>query len=258
MSTAITRKIVLGITGLILAVLAWHLSATGPMKGSPLPTPEEVFSATIDLVQRLEFWSSLAVTMVMAAKGFALALLVGVMLGMAVGWFGMVGKAMSFIIEFLKPIPPIVIMPLAILVFGPTQKMGEFLVFYGCLLPILYQTAAGVRETDPVAIQTSRSYGVGTGEILGRVVLPSASAFIATAVRTAIPIALIVSVVTGLLGGGPGLGYEIQRALSANETAELYGLVLVLGTVGLLLQLLSGGIEGSILKWHPSYRKVVH
>ncbi|WP_286161209.1 ABC transporter permease subunit [Arthrobacter sp. MYb213] len=258
MNNVSSRKVALGAAGLFMAVLAWYLIALGPMRESPLPAPAQVFSAMIAMVQDLAFWESLGITMLMAAKGFAWALLVGVLLGMAVGWFGLVGKALSFVVEFLKPIPPIVIMPLAILVLGPTQRMGEFLVFYGCLLPILYQTAAGVRETDPVAIQTSRSYGVGTGEILGRVVLPSASAFIATAIRTAIPISLIVSVVAGLLGGGPGLGSEIQRALSANETADLYGLVLILGAVGLLLQLLSGGIESKVLSWHPSYRKLVH
>ncbi len=258
MSTISSRKFVLGIVGLLMAVFAWQLAAVGPMSDSPLPSPKEVLAATIEMVKGLDFWTSLGSTLAMASKGFVLALVTGVLLGVAVGWFELLGKALSFIVEFLKPIPPIVIMPLAILVLGPTQRMGEFLVFYGCLLPILYQTAAGVRETDPVAIQTSRSYGVKTAEILGRVVLPSASAFIATAIRTAIPIALIVSVVAGLLGGGPGLGAEIQRALSSNETAELYALVLVLGAVGLLLQLLSGGFEARVLGWHPSYRKLVH
>lgn len=257
MTQANTRRFLLGFAGLASAVLLWHWLATGPMNDSPLPLPQDVFSESLILLQSSTFWEAFGLTLLMAVKGFGAALLVGVLLGILIGWFPMVNKACSFVIEFLKPIPPIVIMPLAILVLGPTQQMGEFLVFYGCLLPILYQTAAGVRETDPVAIQTSKSYGVQTPEILARVVLPSASAFIATAVRTAIPISLIVSVVAGLLGGGPGLGYSIQRALGSNSMPELYALVILLGLIGLALQVSSQKLEGGFLKWHPSYRKVV-
>lgn len=258
MTLANSRKLVLGFAGLAVAVLVWHWLAAGPMSDSPLPLPQQVFSESVVLLQTSTFWDAFGVTLLMAVKGFVAALIVGVLIGILIGWFPMLNKACSFVIEFLKPIPPIVIMPLAILVLGPTQRMGEFLVFYGCLLPILYQTAAGVRETDPVAIQTSKSYGVQTPEILARVVLPSASAFIATAIRTAIPISLIVSIVAGLLGGGPGLGYSIQRALGSNSMPELYALVILLGLIGLLLQVVSQKFEGSFLKWHPSYRKVVN
>ena len=258
MTLAGSRKFFLGAVGLLLAVTAWALAATGPMQDTPLPHPLQVLGESLILLQNREFWLAFGVTLSMATKGFLLALLVGVVLGVLVGWFSLLGKACTFVIEFLKPIPPIVIMPLAILVLGPTQQMGEFLVFYGCLLPILYQTAAGVKETDPVTIQTSKSYGVGVAEILGRVVLPSASAFIATAIRTAIPISLIVSIVAGLLGGGPGLGYSIQRALGSNSMPELYALVILLGLLGLGFQIVSQQFEGRFLKWHPSYRKVVN
>lgn len=193
----------------------------------------------------------------MAIKGFLLAVLVGVILGILIGWFPLVADSTNFVVDFLKPIPPIVIMPLAVLFFGPTQQMGEFLVFYGCVLPIVYQTSAGVRETDPIAVQTSRSYGIGVLEMLGRIVLPSAAPFVATALRTAIPISLIVSVVAGLLGGGPGLGQSVERALSSSSIPELYALVGVLGLLGLALLKTSSRLESKMLHWHPSQRELV-
>lgn len=254
MQRLISRKLLLGSVGLLGAIAIWQILAVTFMSDTPLPRPVEVATAMVLLVQNSTFWAAFVTTISMAVKGFLWALVVGVTMGILIGWIPLLDKATNFIIEFLKPIPPIVIMPLAILVFGPTQAMGEFLVFYGCLLPILYQTAAGVKETDPVAIQTSRSYGVGTMEILLRVVVVSASAFIATAVRTAIPISLIVSIVAGLLGGGPGLGQSIQQALSSNLTAQLYALVILLGLVGLVFQGVSELIEKRALKWHPAYR----
>src|SRR5699024_8422394 len=229
-----TRRTLTGFVGIVGSLAIWGLLAVGPMSETPLPHPWEVFTAAIGLFQDPTFWGTLTVTLTIALKGFAMAVIVGVILGLLIGWFSFLGDATSFIIDFLKPIPPIVIMPLAVLVLGPTQQMAEFLVFYGCVLPIIYQSAAGVRETDPIAVQTSRSYGVRTPEILARVVFPSASAFIATALRTAIPISLIVAVVAGLLGGGPGLGHALQRALSSNSVPEIYALVGVLGIFGLL------------------------
>lgn len=251
------RRMGLGIAGVVGAVVLWNILATALMRETPLPQPIEVFGAFLNLLQDGIFWSSFVVTLTMAVKGFVLAVLVGVILGILIGWFPLIGDATSFVVDFLKPIPPIVIMPLAVLFFGPTQEMGEFLVFYGCVLPIIYQTSAGVRETDPVAVQTSRSYGVGVPEMLTRVVLPSAAPFVATALRTAIPISLIVSVVAGLLGGGPGLGQSVERALSSSSIPEMYALVGVLGLLGLILLTTSSRLESKMLHWHPSHRKLV-
>ena len=87
---------------------------------------------------------------------------------------------------------------------APQLRCRLFLVVFGCLLPIVMQTVDGVQGTDPVARDTARSYGMGEGEILARVVLPSAMPYIGTAMRVAAPAALVVTVVAGLLGGRSG------------------------------------------------------
>jgi ABC-type nitrate/sulfonate/bicarbonate transport system permease component len=135
--------------------------------------------------------------------------------------------------------------------------MSLFLVVFGCLLPIVMQTVDGVQGTDPVARDTARSYGMGEGEILARVVLPSAMPYIGTAMRVAAPAALVVTVVAGLLGGGPGLGQNIYQAQAAGDYAGLYGLVIVLGVLGLLFQGATRLAERRVLHWHESYREVV-
>lgn len=239
-----------------MAILLWQVLYWGPLADSPLPAPIEVAEASVTLLGSAEFWTALVVLLKMAVIGFAAATVAGVVLGLLFGWYPTLGRTMSPIVEFLKPIPPIVILPLAILVLGPTEKMGIFLVFYGCLLPILYQTQNGVSETDPVTIQTSRSYGVPRIQILWGVVLPSTSAFIATALRIAIPISLIVSVVSGLVGGAPGLGQLIRKmSMSSSNAPSLYALVILLGLIGLLAQFATEWAEQRLLFWHPSYRK---
>lgn len=253
------RKYVLGLLGIVGALISWQLLYVGPMSDTPLPSPAATGQAAVELLASSDFWWSLWVTIEIAVFGFVTAALVGIIIGLLCGWYPLVGKAFKVVVEFLKPIPPIVILPLAILVLGPTAEMGRFLVFYGCVLPILYQTTNGVRETDPVAIETSRSYGIPQYDILLRVVFPSTSAFIATAIRIAIPVSLIVTVVAGLVGGGPGLGQLIQKASQSTASAPtLYALVILLGLVGLAAQLLSQKTEDAVLHWHPSHRKVVN
>jgi ABC-type nitrate/sulfonate/bicarbonate transport system permease component len=243
----------LGLAGVVVALLAWHLVAM-TSSGAAIISPLQTWTALMDAFATPAFWKSVGMTLVVAGQGFGLAIAVGVPTGILIGWSRLLGHATRVPLEFLKPIPPIVIMPSVILILGPTQDMAVFLIFYGCVMPIIYQTATGVKEVDPVAVETGRSYGMGRAEILYRIVFPSASAFIGTALRIAMPTALIVAVVAGLLGGGPGLGRDIFLAMSAGQYDYLYALVVVLGFLGLAVQFVEHRIEGRMLHWHTSYR----
>jgi ABC-type nitrate/sulfonate/bicarbonate transport system permease component len=205
-----------------------------------------------------DFWSALAQTVGLALLGLAASGLGGIVVGILVGSFEPVRYATRAALEFLKPIPPIVILPLVVLILGPTGQMSWFLVFLGCLLPIVMQTVDGVHSTDPVARDTARSYGMKPVEILVRVVLPSAMPYIGTAMRVSAPAALIITVVAGLLGGGPGLGQSLYLAQAGGDYPTLYALVIVLGVLGLLFQLGTRVAERRLLHWHESYREVAH
>lgn len=247
------RPLLLGILGVTGALMVWQLTAWRS-EGSALASPQETLQALVDALSTADFWQSLGMTLAVSGQGFFLAIVVGVPLGILIGWFPAIGNAARVPLEFLKPIPPIVIMPSVILILGPTQDMARFLIFYGCLLPIVYQTAVGVKEVDPVSLDTGRSYGMSKAEIVCRIVFPSASAFIGTALRIAMPTALIVAVVAGMLGGGPGLGKDIFLALGAGQYGHLYALVVVLGVLGLIVQSVGEWTEGRLLHWHTSYR----
>lgn len=98
---------------------------------------------------------------------------------------------------------------------------------------------------------------MGAGEILGRIVLPCALPYIGTAIRVAAPTSLVVAVVAGLLGGGPGLGQSLLLSQISGNQAQLFAYVLILGVLGLLVQGLSQWGERRLLHWHPQYRKQV-
>ncbi|QSZ49274.1 ABC transporter permease subunit [Arthrobacter sp. D5-1] len=243
--------------GIAAAFVIWQVLAAANVAGNALPSATAVFAVLATIVGTGSFWSAVAATIGIALLALAVAAFAGVALGLLIGSFESVRYATLAVLEFLKPVPPIVILPLAVLVLGPTAEMALFLVVFGCLLPIVMQTVDGVQGTDPVAKDTARSYGMGEGEILARVVLPSAMPYIGTAMRVAAPAALVVTVVAGLLGGGPGLGQSIYQAQAAGDYASLYGLVIVLGVLGLLFQGATRLAERRVLHWHESYREVV-
>lgn len=250
------KPILGGALGLTLAVLVWQLVAVGPMKNSALPTFTATFAELLQQVSTAGFWTALGVTIVVSVLGLLAAAAVGIVLGILVGRFEALRYASFAVFEFLKPIPPIVILPLLVLVLGPTWEMAWFLVFVGCLWPVIMQTIAGVHDTDPVAYDTARSFGMSQPEILAKVVLPSALPFIGTGIRVAVPAALIITVVAGLLGGGPGLGKSVYLAQAGGQYPTLYALVIVLGVLGLVFLGAARFIESKVLYWHQSFRKV--
>ncbi|MGK0740627.1 ABC transporter permease [Leucobacter sp. Z1108] len=246
----------IGSLGVAAAVGLWQIAAAvGPLRDSPLPTATAALSRTWQLLFTAEMWRATGETIMMMMIGLIIGVVFGIVLGVAIGISPLAMHATRVPLEFLKPVPPIVILPIVLLVLGPTMQMGIFLVVFGTFITVAVQSAAGVFDTDPVARATGRSYGMGKLEILRSIVIPSALPYIGTAIRISAPIALIISVIAGLLGGGPGLGQSLLLSQVTGDREKLFAYVLILGTLGLLVQALSQWAERRLLHWHPQYRK---
>lgn len=249
------RQLLFGLIGVAVALGLWQFAALGPLASSPLPTATASISEAIRLLGTPEMWLATGDTVYMALVGLAIATVVGVILGLLTGISPLIMHATRVPIEFLKPIPPIVILPVVVLVLGPTMNMGIFLVIFGCFIAVSVQTSAGVFDTNPVAKATGRSYGLNEVAVVRHIVLPSALPYVGTAIRVAAPTALIIAVVAGLLGGGPGLGRSLLLSQLAGNQVQLFAYVLILGVLGLIFQGLSTWGERKLLHWHPQYRK---
>lgn len=241
----------------VVAVLVgWELLARGPLDGT-VPRASAVARTLGPLLAAGPFWQGLGETVFAAATGLVIAVLVGVPVGVVLGRSAVVFASTRFPFEFLKPIPPIVILPLAVLVLGPSRRMAVALVVFGCFFGIVTQTMSGVRDVDPVALDTARSFRLGAIARLQHVVLPSALPFVATAVRVAGSFALIVAVVSELVGGAPGIGRDLLLAQGAGDTAATYAYVTVFGVLGLAVNRVLAALERRVLHWHPSVRSEV-
>lgn len=248
------KRTVTAIVSLSLLFLTWEALTPPSSQGFALPSFSETVAAFVAAAAQKDIWVATAQTLTSAALGFAIAAAVAVPAGLIIGSSQFAFYATRTAVEFLKPIPSIVMLPLVALVAGPTGQLAVLLVIYGCIFPILIQTVAGVRDADPVAKETGRCFGLSQSEVMARIVLPGALPFIATGLRISCISALIIAVGAELIGGAPGLGHLLFVAQSAGLYPELYAYVLLLGILGVVVNLLASKLEQLILHWHISVR----
>jgi ABC-type nitrate/sulfonate/bicarbonate transport system permease component len=167
----------------------------------------------------------------------------------------MLYRAMRVPIEFLRPIPSVALIPLAVLVYGTGLQSKVFLAAFASFWPILIQTLYGMQDVDPVAIDTGRAFGLGRLERMWRIKLPSAVPYIATGIRLSSAVALILAVTAELVIGSAGLGREINVARSGGAIDALYALIIATGLLGWFLNIAATQGERRVLHWHPSHRK---
>lgn len=247
----------LGVSFTILLLLLWEaLSRIGAIPTDSVPAMSSVASELFSLMVTGEYWSAVGDTIVSALIGLALVVLLGTPLAIIIGLSRFVRDSSSLLVEFLKPIPPVAIIPLALLLWGPTQTMKVSLITFGALWPYLIQLVYGIAHADPTLRMMSRSYRLSRWLTVTRVLIPDMLPFAVTGIKVSASIAIIVSVVTELIGGASGLGRSIIIAQSANALPTVYALIVTAGGLGVAINSFLNIVEKPILFWHPSHREL--
>lgn len=225
--------------------------------------PERFFPAPSTMVVTLAgqlvsplFWMAFWNTLWTWAISLAVAAVLGVALGIAMGASRYVYSALRLIVEFLRPIPSVALIPAIILVIGVNFESKIFLAAFAAFWPVLIQTIYGMHDVEPVALDTARSFGVRRFERLRRVALPLALPYIATGIRIGSAVALIIVVTMEIVVGVPGLGELILIARQGANVDVAYALILASGLLGWGLNTGFARLEARLLFWHPSFRSV--
>jgi len=244
-----------GVLGLVVfALLLEVVPRTGLVPIHYAPPTSRILVALGDEAGRPEFWTALWDTLRTWALGLAIAVGAGVLLGVVIGAVPLFREATASTIEFLRPIPSVALIPLAVLLYGATIRSTLVLVVYASFWQVLIQVLHGVADVDPVARDTARSYRLGTWATVRYLVWPTALPYVMTGIRLATAVALILAITGELVIGSPGLGREIAVAQSSAAVPEMYALVLVTGLLGVAANLLTRSGERWVLSWHPSIR----
>lgn len=200
------------------------------------------------------FWTALGDTLTGWALGLAVAVGAGIVVGVLLSVVPYLRAATASTIEFLRPIPSVALIPLAVLLYGTELRSVLLLVVYAAFWQVLIQVLYGVQDVDPVAEETARSYGLGTWARIRYVLWPTALPYVMTGVRLAAAVALILAVTAELVIGAPGLGARIAVAQTSQAVPEMYALIVVTGLLGLLINVGARSVERRALAWHQSVR----
>jgi ABC-type nitrate/sulfonate/bicarbonate transport system permease component len=247
--------LVVGLVGVAVVMAVLELIArVGLLPARWFPPVTVVFGALAQLVVTTQLWVEVGRTLLGWVLGLGIAVVLAVPAGMAIGTVPVLYHAFRVVIEFLRPVPSVALVPAAVLLFGFGTDMKVFLAAFGAFWPLLFQALYGVRDVNPGALETARAYGLGVVARFLWISLPSTLAYVATGLRISSAIALILAVTAELVVGAPGLGRAIAAAHTAGQVATMYALIMVTGTVGWLLNMGFQRVESRLLHWHPSQR----
>ncbi|MFD5628244.1 MULTISPECIES: ABC transporter permease [unclassified Streptomyces] len=222
---------------------------------------EEYFPPTSRIAEALwkelddeAFWTALEDTLTGWALGLLIAVIAGILAGVLISVVPHLREVTASTIEFLRPIPSVALIPLAVLLYGTELRSVLLLVVYASFWQVLIQVLYGVQDVDPVAEETARSYGLDAWARTRHVLWPSALPYVMTGVRLAAAVALILTVTAELVIGAPGLGKNIGVAQASQAVPEMYALLVVTGLLGLLINVGARTVERRALAWHQSVR----
>ncbi|MDY0829806.1 ABC transporter permease [Microbacterium sp. BG28] len=249
------RAPLLGLLGVVMFLGAWQLvSAAGLINPSQLPSAVDTFTRLGTMAGDLEFWRNVGRTLTAWAIGLAIASVLGILLGGLIGLVPMLRRGTNTTVEFLRPIPSVALIPLAILTYGIQIPAALVIIVYACFWQVFVQVLYGVADIDTVARDTARSYGLTRAAQLRSLVLPTALPYIFTGLRLAASVALILAITAEMTISNPGLGQVIIKAASNGNIATVYAVVIVTGLLGLIINLVFRVLERRALAWHQSVR----
>ncbi|WP_369139770.1 ABC transporter permease [Modestobacter versicolor] len=245
----------LGACGLLALVAAFEvLPRTGVLDRRFFPTSSEIGAALVDQAQQSAFWLAVWDTLRGWALGLAIAAVAGIVLGIVIGSSRLLREVTASTIEFLRPIPSVALIPLAVLLFGTALESKLLLVVYAAFFQMLIQVLYGVQDVDPVAQDTAAAYRFSFVARIRYVTWPTALPYVMTGLRLSAAVALILAVTAELVIGNPGLGNRLAVAQTSGAIGATYALVVVAGLLGVVVNLVFRTIERRALSWHPSQR----
>jgi len=246
----------LGVAGLDgFLVLLEVVPRSGLVPERYLPPISRIAGALADELGQASFWRALGDTLEGWAIGLAVAVAAGVGLGLLIGSVPALRAATASTIEFLRPIPSVALIPLAVLLFGTDLRSKLLLVVYASFWQVLVQVLSGTQDVDPVAMDTAHSYRLGRWARVRHVVWPTTLPYAVTGFRLAAAVALVLAITAELIIGSPGLGKEIAVAQTSGAVPAMYALVVVAGLLGVGVNLAARALERRVLAWHPSTRR---
>jgi ABC-type nitrate/sulfonate/bicarbonate transport system permease component len=233
-----------------LLLLLWECgSRSSPQLQLYIPPVSQVILALSQLIVSGHIITHLLTTLRRFFEGYLLAAAIAVTLGVILGYFRFAYSLVEMLIEFLRPMPSVAIIPVAILLLGIGDGMIVAVTVYASTWPILINTIDGVRHIERTLIDTGRTFGLARRHILWQIVLPAASPYIVTGLRVSLSIALILVTTAEMIAGSRGLGFFILDEERSLQSSNMYAGIILVALLGYLLNHLFVTLEKRAMQW---------
>lgn len=244
------EQVILGVAGLLLVVIFWQsaslLEWVNPLLAS---SPAQIVSSAIEQSEKGKLWADFRVTMIEFIIAFGISAILGVLIGMVMGWFRRVEYAADPFVWFFYSTPLIAFYPVFVIWFGLGFNTVIMMGFLMSVIPITVNTFSGVKGTNPILIRAARSFGASNRQILLKIALPSALPMVVAGWRIGVERSLIGVIVGEMFSSNEGLGFRISYFGARLQTANLFVSLVLVVLFGLLLTQLLRLIETRLLKW---------
>ena len=220
---------------LVVLIAVWW-AVVVKTESAIFPTPWHVVTGAMELVEDGTLWEHIRASLYRVGVGFGLAVLVGIPLGLWMGWVGGAYRTFNPIFQMLRPISPIAWIPVAILWFGVGEVSPIFLIFISSVFPLIVQTTSGVHTIDRRYLRAAANFGVPRSVLFRQVVIPAVLPEIIVGMRIGIGVAWLVVVAAEMIALRSGLGYLIMDSRNAGNRYDLViAAMIIIGTIGLML-----------------------
>ncbi len=231
----ILRQIAMAAIALCGLLVLWHFSVGNVFNPALVPTPGATFAKAWTMMKSGELFMHVGVSLKRVLVGYVIGCASGIAIGAIIGRFWLARELADPVLELIRPISPVAMVPLAMLWFGIGEMSKYFIIVYATLIIVLLNTAAGVSRTPVTRIRAARCLGAVEHQVFLKVILPSAVPYILTGMRVALGFSFMGIVAAELIGAREGIGFLIMNSQLLLQTDQLFVGLLTLGVVGLIV-----------------------
>lgn len=234
----------------------WEALSVSGILPPEVPPVSAVAAWLVTNLATADLWIALGLTLMHWFAGLAIGIVAGAAIGGMMASIPWVNELLLGTVEFLRPIPVVVYLPIMLLLLGARPQVVIILAAVASTWPMLLQTLYGVKAVDPVTRDTARVFGLTTVQRMAWVTAPTVLPYFSTGVRIASSITLLAVIAVELIGAVPGLGNTLNTYAANGVYPATYGVIVLTGLLGVALNAIFERLEHRALRWHPSHREV--